>query len=80
MKSVILTLASASILSAPIFSHAESTGPVTRASVREELAQLEKAGYNPAHSDPNYTESLRAAQARISAQQEKNGSSVSPNR
>jgi len=69
MKTVSI-LAVIFILSTPVHSFAGTDAPVTRASVRQELAQLENAGYNPALGDPNYTESLRKAQARIAAEKD----------
>jgi len=57
-------------LSAPLLSFAESDQPVTRAQVRAELIQLQKAGYNPAvASAPNYPADIQAAEARVAAQQ-----------
>jgi hypothetical protein len=47
MKSIIKAFAIAALVAAPLASFAQSSQPVTRAQVREELAQLEKAGYNP---------------------------------
>ena len=43
-------------------------GPLTRAQVRAELVQLEKAGYNP-NDWINYPENIQAAQAKIAAAQ-----------
>lgn len=45
--------------------YAQSSEPVTRAQVRDELIQLEKAGYNPAAKDNHYPEKLQAAEARV---------------
>jgi Domain of unknown function (DUF4148) len=47
MKSIIKAFAIAVLIATPLASLAQSNQPVTRAQVREELAQLEKAGYNP---------------------------------
>ena len=44
IKSLIPAVALASALVAPAVSFAQSNGPVTRAQVRAELVQLEKAG------------------------------------
>ncbi|TAL94293.1 MAG: DUF4148 domain-containing protein [Paraburkholderia sp.] len=68
MKSLIKAVALAVVLAAPVVSFAQSNGPVTRAQVRAELAQLEKAGYNPNIDSINYPENLQAAEARVSAQ------------
>ena len=49
MKSLIKAVAIAAILAAPVASFAQSSDqPVTRAEVRNQLIQLEQAGYNPA--------------------------------
>jgi hypothetical protein len=57
-------------LAAPVISFAQQANPpVTREQVREELAQVVKAGYNPAKRDiGKYPADLQAAQARIAAQ------------
>jgi hypothetical protein len=55
-------------LAAPVASFAQSNQPVTRAQVRAELVQLEKAGYQPGHADPHYPADIQAAQARVDAQ------------
>lgn len=69
MKSLIKAVALAAILAAPIVSFAQSSQPVTRAQVRAELAQLEKAGYNPATAvDSTYPADIQAAEARVQAQ------------
>lgn len=70
MKSLLYTAIAASLLAIPVVSSAQqSNGPVTRAQVRAELIQLEKAGYNPGIRDPNYPEDIQAAQARVAAAQ-----------
>jgi len=69
MKSLIHAVVIAATLAAPVAVFAQSNQPVTRAQVREELAQIEKAGYNPAHSNPNeYPANIQAAEARVAAQ------------
>jgi Domain of unknown function (DUF4148) len=58
----------AAICAAPIASFAQSTeSSVSRAQVRAELAQLEKAGYDP-HDWIHYPENLQAAEAKVAAQ------------
>jgi hypothetical protein len=76
IKSLVSTVALASALAAPAVSFAQqSNGPVTRAQVRAELVQLEKAGYQPGHgNDPYYPAGIQAAEARVAAQ---NGASNS---
>ena len=69
MKSLIQAVVIAAVLAAPVASFAQSNQPVTRAQVREQLVQIEKAGYNPARSNPNeYPANVQAAEARVAAQ------------
>jgi hypothetical protein len=70
MKSLIKAVVIATVLTAPVVSFAQSSQGVTRAQVRAELIQLEKAGYNPATAnDTNYPQDLQAAERRVAAQQ-----------
>jgi hypothetical protein len=69
IKSLVSAVAFASALAAPAVSFAQqSNGPVTRAQVRAELVQLEKAGYQPGRNDPEYPADIQAAEARVAAQ------------
>jgi hypothetical protein len=72
IKSLVSAVALASALAAPAVSFAQqSNGPVTRAQVRDELVQLEKAGWRPAMgmgNNPNYPAGIQAAEARVAAQ------------
>jgi hypothetical protein len=69
MKSLIKAVAIAAVLAAPVVSFAQSNQPVTRAQVRAELVQLEKAGYYPSRaSDATYPADIEAAEARVHAQ------------
>ncbi|ACD20530.1 DUF4148 domain-containing protein [Paraburkholderia phytofirmans] len=70
MKKAIVCLAlAAAALSAPVLSFAQSNGPVTRAEVRSNLVQVERAGYNPARSDDaSYPADIQAAEAKVAAQ------------
>ncbi|MFD1555744.1 DUF4148 domain-containing protein [Paraburkholderia silviterrae] len=69
MKSLIQAVALAAALIVPVASFAQSNGPVTRAQVRAELVQLEKAGYSPARgNDPHYPDDILAAEAKVAAQ------------
>ncbi|MCX4149677.1 DUF4148 domain-containing protein [Paraburkholderia madseniana] len=69
MKSLIQAVAVATALVAPFASFAQSSQPVTRAQVRAELVQLEKAGYTPGRSaDAYYPSDIQAAEARVAAQ------------
>ena len=69
MKSLIEAAVIAALITAPLAAFAQSSQPVTRAQVRSELVQLEKAGYNPATGD-NYNDpaDIQAAEARVAAQ------------
>ncbi|MEC5408628.1 DUF4148 domain-containing protein [Paraburkholderia sp. MPAMCS5] len=70
MKSLIKAVAIAAALAAPVASFAQSSQqPVTRAEVRNQLIQLEQAGYNPAVSnDPDYPADVQAAERQVQAQ------------
>ncbi|MFM0157060.1 MULTISPECIES: DUF4148 domain-containing protein [Paraburkholderia] len=59
----------AAVLATPFASFGQqSNAPVTRAEVRAELVQLEKAGYNPAKRDnATYPADIQAAEARVAA-------------
>jgi hypothetical protein len=69
MKSIIKAVAIAAVLAAPVASFAQSSQqPVTRAEVRQDLIQMEQAGYNPATSnDPTYPSDVQAAEHRVQA-------------
>ncbi|MFM0362009.1 DUF4148 domain-containing protein [Paraburkholderia sediminicola] len=68
MKTLISAVVVAAALVAPVASFAQSNQPVTRAEVRAQLVQLEKAGYNPIGDHVDYPANLQAAQARVDAQ------------
>jgi hypothetical protein len=68
MKSLIQAVVIAAVLAAPVASFAQSNQPITRAQVRAELIQLEKAGYQPGLDDPYYPADIQAAEARVAAQ------------
>jgi hypothetical protein len=69
MKSLIQVAVVAAVLAAPIASFAQSNAPLTRAQVRAELVQLEKAGYNQAsRNDATYPAEIQAAEARVAAE------------
>jgi hypothetical protein len=70
IKAFVPALVIASALAAPTFAFAQdSNAPVTRAEVRSELVQLEKAGYNPSTDRINYPQNIQAAEARVHGQQ-----------
>ena len=66
----------AAMIAAPVASFAQSNQSVSRAQVREELAQLEKAGYDP-HDWIHYPENIQAAEAKLAAQNATAQSAVS---
>jgi Domain of unknown function (DUF4148) len=72
IKSLVSAVVLASALTAPIASFAQqSNAPVTRAQVRAELVQLEKAGWRPAMNmgnNPRYPDGIQAAEAKVAAQ------------
>ena len=68
IKAFVPALVIASALAAPTFAFAQDNGPVTRAQVRAELVQLEKAGYNPSTDRVDYPQNIQAAQARVNAE------------
>ncbi|MFM0273305.1 DUF4148 domain-containing protein [Paraburkholderia aspalathi] len=68
MKTLISAVVVAAALIAPVASFAQSNQPLTRAEVRAQLVQLEKAGYNPIGDHVDYPANLQAAQARVDAQ------------
>jgi hypothetical protein len=68
LKLLIPALLIASALAVPSFAFAQdNNAPVTRAQVRSQLIQLEKAGYSPATKDNDYPQALQEAQQRVDA-------------
>ncbi|KND55229.1 hypothetical protein BPUN_2902 [Candidatus Paraburkholderia kirkii] len=65
---VIQSLVVAAAVALPALSFAQSNQPVTRAEVRAQLVELEKAGYNPASDQTQYPDNIQAAQARVNAE------------
>lgn len=49
----------------------ETNESLTRAQVREQIVQLEQAGYTPGSFDPHYPERIQAAQARVNGEGKK---------
>jgi len=66
MKSMIRIVVATVAIASSFSVFAQSNAPVTRAQVKSQLVQLERAGYNPAANDANYPQQLNAAQARLS--------------
>ncbi|RZF26548.1 DUF4148 domain-containing protein [Paraburkholderia sp. UYCP14C] len=68
MKSLGKMVIVAAVAAAPVVSFAQSSqSPVSRAQVRAELVQLEKAGNGP-QDWIDYPENIQAAQAKVAAQ------------
>lgn len=67
MKSFTRIVLIAALFAAPVASFAQSSQPVSRAQVRADLAQLEKAGYDP-HDWIHYPENIQAAEAKVAEQ------------
>ncbi|MFL9910003.1 DUF4148 domain-containing protein [Paraburkholderia sp. RL17-337-BIB-A] len=68
VRTLFSAVALASALAAPAVSFAQqSNGPVTRAQVRAELVELERAGFTPRGENVNYPEDIQAAEARVVA-------------
>ena len=68
MNRALKTAAFAAALLVPALSFAQAPNvSLTRAQVRAELAQIEKAGYKPTGHDNKYPSDLQAAEARIAA-------------
>lgn len=74
MKSRYSTAVIACAIFAPVLSHAQTSQPVTRAQVRNEVIALEKNGYQPNRDD--YPVTLERAQAALARQQ--NSGDVQP--
>lgn len=69
MNTTIIGIAGIGMLVAPLLSLSQTGTHPTRAEVRAELVQLEKAGYNPARRDEaTYPGDIQAAEARVAAQ------------
>jgi hypothetical protein len=69
MKSLVKAVAVAAVLAVPAISFAQqSNQPLTRAEVRNQLVQLENAGYRPEINDPYYPAKLQEAEARVAQQ------------
>lgn len=69
MKRAIQAILMAAVLTAPALTFAQSNnGPLTRAQVKAELAQLENAGYNPASKGLHYPDDIQAAEAKLNTQ------------
>lgn len=69
MKPFVKAVALAAVLAVPAISFAQqSNQPLTRAEVRNQLIELENAGYRPEVNDPYYPAKLQEAEARVAQQ------------
>jgi Domain of unknown function (DUF4148) len=68
IKSFIPAIVLATALAAPAFAFAQNTQPLTRAEVKAQLVQLEKAGYVPGADDTTYPANIQAAEQRVAEQ------------
>jgi hypothetical protein len=69
MKSLIEAVVIAALITAPLAAFSQTNQPLTRAQVRAEVIQLEKAGYDPATANAyDYPANIQAAEARVAAQ------------
>lgn len=67
MKSLIEAAVIAALIAAPLAAFAQSNQPLTRAEVRAQLVEVEKAGYNP-RDWVDYPANIQAAEARVAAE------------
>ena len=72
---LVQSLVVATLVAIPALSFAQVNQPLTRADVRAQLVELERAGYNPASDQAQYPKNIEAAQARLNAQQSLSASS-----
>jgi outer membrane protein TolC len=70
-------LITAAVVALPGLSFAQSEQPLTRAAVRAQLVELQKAGYNPSSDQTQYPKNIQAAQARLDAASPSYGPSTS---
>jgi Domain of unknown function (DUF4148) len=68
MKLVQSLIVAAALAIPAVSSFAQSNQPVTRAEVKAQLVQLEKAGYNPVGDQTQYPTNIQAAEARVNAE------------
>ncbi|NKJ50290.1 hypothetical protein CIC12_26915 [Burkholderia sp. SG-MS1] len=65
---LVQSLIVAALVAVPAASFAQSQQqPLTRAEVRAELVQLQKAGYNPSSDNTQYPQNIEAALAHVQA-------------
>ena len=76
MKALIATMFTASALAAPLYGFAQQdSATVTRAQVRSDLVQVERAGYSPSvGEDHDYPSDIQSAERKVAAQPGGSGS------
>jgi hypothetical protein len=75
IKAFVPAFVLASALATPAVAFAQNTQPVTRAEVKAQFVQLEKAGYVPGRDNATYPADIQAAEQRVAAQQGADSSS-----
>jgi hypothetical protein len=69
MKSFVKAVAVAALVVAPALSFAQTDSSLTRDQVKQDLRQVEGAGYDPSRSDQtSYPSDIQAAESRASRQ------------
>ncbi|MCG7400140.1 MULTISPECIES: DUF4148 domain-containing protein [Caballeronia] len=69
MKSFVKAVAVAAVVVAPALSFAQTDSSLTRGQVKEDLRQVEAAGYDPSRSDQtSYPSDIQRAERRASGQ------------
>ncbi|AFT88441.1 DUF4148 domain-containing protein [Paraburkholderia phenoliruptrix] len=77
MKALLNVVLVSCALVAPALSFAQTVDqPVTRAQVRADLVQVERAGYRPVASDAQYPADIQTAEAKVFAERTSNATSV----
>jgi len=72
---LVQSLMVAAALALPALSFAQSNAPLSRADVRAQLIELQKAGYKVGTDDLHYPQNLEAAEARLNNQSNASASS-----
>ncbi|WP_375508980.1 DUF4148 domain-containing protein [uncultured Caballeronia sp.] len=67
MKLVQSLIVAVALVVPAVSSFAQSNQPVTRAEVKAQLVQLEKAGYNPTGDQTQYPANIQAAETRVNS-------------
>ncbi|WP_321793785.1 DUF4148 domain-containing protein [Caballeronia sp. J97] len=69
MKSFVKAVAVAAVVVAPALSFAQADSSLTRGQVKQDLRQVEAAGYDPSRSDQtSYPSDIQAAERKVSRQ------------